>query len=68
VFEARYDGRCPSCRRAIEKGEDVAYDADARVVHAECVDLTKPAKPAEVCPRCFMTKASNGACGCEEDR
>ncbi|QDP45504.1 hypothetical protein SEA_FUZZBUSTER_20 [Microbacterium phage FuzzBuster] len=24
-------------------------------------------KPAEVCGTCFMEKAVNGACGCEED-
>lgn len=67
VFRAKYDGRCPACGEVIEKDEALMYDTDERVIHAECIDVKpRPRRAVEVCPRCFMEKAANGACECEE--
>lgn len=66
-FPAKYDGRCPACAEVIDAGDLLIADADDRFVHLDCADRkTGPQRPAEVCPRCFITKAANGACGCED--
>lgn len=70
-FTARYPGRCPACGDPIDIGEDLTWDDD-QAVHFTCAGrprisvITERAR--EVCPRCFVEKAVNGACACEEDR
>lgn len=66
IFRARYDGRCPACSEVIEKDEALMRDADERIIHAECIDVKPGRRAVEICPRCFIEKAANGACACEE--
>lgn len=66
LFAARYPGRCGACPDGIEIGDALTYDEDDVVIHVECrPNHERIGKPPEVCPRCFLAKAENGACGCD---
>lgn len=68
-LRAKYPGRCPECGNDIEVNDLLDYDADDRVVHAACVEgaVERTELSREVCPRCFLEKAANGACGCDPE-
>lgn len=69
AFRAKYPGRCPACPDDIEIDDLLTYDADDRVIHADCAATDPTAglrKPPVICPGCFMTKAENGACDCDD--
>ncbi|MFT4288156.1 hypothetical protein [Nocardioides sp.] len=67
AFAARYPGRCAACDAGIEVDDLLVYDEDRQVVHADCAESVNRhrIKPRPVCPRCFITKAANGSCGCD---
>jgi hypothetical protein len=50
-FRARYGGVCPRCRKRIDVGDDIRYDADfADAVHVGCREPSartgsRPTKP-----------------------
>ncbi len=37
-FAAQYPGWCPVCHKRIEEGEEVVFDDEKNVIHAECED------------------------------
>lgn len=65
-FKARYPGRCAACTESIDVGDALTYDAEDNVaIHAECTEgRVTAAKPRPICPRCFLTIALSGECGC----
>lgn len=60
TFPARYEGRCNSCKKRFDVGDEIAGTADGFYVHAEC-DV-KPPKPMPVCPTCFIEMPATGVC------
>lgn len=62
-WEARYSSDCDECGERIAEGELVRWEG-REVVHADCAP--PEAETTEVCERCFMAVAVNGACGCDE--
>lgn len=65
-FTARYPGTCANCPDGIRVGDQLVYDEDDLVIHVECrTGPNQLGKAPEVCPRCFLTKAESGACGCD---
>lgn len=72
-FTAKYDGTCAACGDTIRKGDRLEYVEDRQVVHADCTAEAELARnkikagSAEVCPRCFTVKATNGACACDPE-
>lgn len=67
AFTARYPGRCANCPDGIEPGDQLVYDEDDLVIHVTCRTTPKvTGKAPEICPRCFLAKATNGACSCDD--
>jgi hypothetical protein len=69
-WPAHYAGRCRACDDPIDPGDavtwsDVGGDGELVTVHEGCATAVRPPEPTETCPRCFMVKARNGACGCD---
>lgn len=64
-FEARYPGVCALCDERIRKGDLLRWEGDD-TVHADCVTPAQPETEYTVCPRCHLTTAVNGLCGCDE--
>ena len=62
-FEAKFTGRCSDCGERIQVGDQVTY-ADDELVHLECDGPDAPARIAEVCGKCWLTKP----CECEEEQ
>lgn len=57
TFIAQYRGRCVECGEAIEVGDQCAYDAARRVVHAPCPETIDDRDMArEVCKVCHTVK------------
>lgn len=66
AFTARYRTTCPMCGTDVEPGQLAMWDA-GEVVHATCDPTGRPLDPnPDVCPTCFMTRALNGSCDCED--
>lgn len=63
-FTAKYSGACNDCGDRIHEGDQVEY-RDNQITHVAC-DATPAPQP--VCHQCFLTIATNGTCGCEEDQ
>jgi len=61
-FEAKYGGWCADCDDRIQVGETITYTEDDGAVHMHCGGLNEPARIAEVCGKCWLTKP----CDCEE--
>lgn len=69
-FRAQYSGQCPACEQPIDVGDlivafDVADGETAGYMHLDCDDTIPTPPPAAVCPRCNLTIAVSGACGCD---
>jgi len=63
LFPAKYDGHCSECTVPISVGDLIGWDGHYTV----CEDCaTKPEPKPDICPKCFMARASNGTCGCED--
>lgn len=63
-FPARYPSGCGACDEAIEIGQTLRWDGPF-AVHADCGDAAPEVDDTEVCPKCFLAVAVNGACGCD---
>lgn len=64
TFRAKYDGECANeCGERIHVGDEVEY-VENELMHANC--NAPECSPRPVCHVCWMEKALNGACGCEE--
>ena len=64
-FEAKYPGFCDACESPIETGQIIASTREKSYVHVICPDV-EPVDVMGICPKCFMTRAVNGSCGCGE--
>ena len=65
-FKACYPGRCAACTEPIVVDDLLTYDREDDVaIHTECTEeRAAKAKPRPICPRCFLTIALSGECGC----
>lgn len=62
-FEARYAGWCSDCDDRIHEGDQVTYaDDTGTLVHLTCDTSNPPARIADVCGTCWLTKP----CECED--
>lgn len=67
TFEARWPTDCAECGWRITRGTLARYNDRDDVVHAVCPEDVGTLRPVgEVCGKCFMERAANGACGCGE--
>jgi len=66
TFTARFTSKCVACGEWIHPGDLLVWDDEKVFVHADCPEPPDDAPTTEVCPRCFLTVAVNGACGCED--
>ena len=66
MFEARYHSDCADCGWRIKPGDLAKYDDRGDVVHVVCPEDVGLRAAGEVCGKCFIEKAANGACGCED--
>lgn len=67
VFQAKYPGVCKNCNIDYEPGEDLVRD-DGAYVHAVCgLTNTAPVARTGVCHVCFLERAMDGSCGCDEE-
>lgn len=65
TFEARWPTDCSDCGWRITVGTLARYNDRDDVVHAVCPEAEAPRAVGEICGKCFMEKATNGACGCD---
>jgi hypothetical protein len=61
-FPAKFPGHCDECGEPIREGDMLRWEG-AAAVHADCAP--PEAETTEVCGRCFLAIAVNGACGCD---
>jgi hypothetical protein len=66
VFEARWATDCSDCGWRITVGKLARYNDRGELVHAVCPENEPLRAVGEVCPRCFMERAANGSCTCED--
>jgi len=65
TFEAEFGGECSECDQPIKPGQKITrtpFALGPGYHHVMC----PVAVPREVCDRCFMEKAANGTCLCND--
>lgn len=65
IFEARFHGECPECGWRIKPGDLVRHDKHDDLVHVACPEDVGLRVAGEICPKCFIERSTNGACGCD---
>ena len=68
-FEAQFPGECSKCEQPITPGQQIAsaYYVGSGYHPVVYHHVVCPVvRPRVVCPDCFMEKAANGSCGCDE--
>ena len=64
MFEARWSTECSECGWRVTPGALARYNEHDDVVHVVCPEAVELRAVGEVCPKCFMERATNGECSC----
>jgi hypothetical protein len=63
VFQANSDGWCYHCELPIQRNDQVQYNEDDDLVHANCVGAFGDDGKAKVCDVCHIQLPRSGICG-----